>query len=268
MDGGQALVAHQFPRVVGDAVFIQIFVGLRLAARLVGEYQRHTVVDHRLAAHHIPESPGGHRNVGEHLGVRLPADDGAGTAALVGLLLQAAHVFAFFEVQVIVEAVPVDVGGHPLAGVLGGAQAQAVQAQAEIVVAAAFGVFAAGVQLTEHQVPVPALFRLVVVHRDAAAEVLDFDHFAGEQRHVDAVAVPVAGFVDGIGNDLKNGMGAAFHAVRTENDGRAFADAVGALQLADAVVAVFLLLFCHALVPPAVTSCASVFAHTNLLNHK
>ena len=54
-----------------------------------------------------------------------------------------------FEVEVIVEAVAVDVGGHPLTGILGGAQAQTVQAQAEIIVAVALGVFAAGVQLAK-----------------------------------------------------------------------------------------------------------------------
>ena len=54
--------------------------------------------------------------------VRLP---------LERLLLQAAHVLAFFKVEVVVEAIAVDVGGHPLAGVLGGTQAQAIEAQAE-----------------------------------------------------------------------------------------------------------------------------------------
>ena len=79
------------------------------------------------------------------------------------------------------ETVAVDIGSHPLAGVLGGTQAQAVQTQAEIIVAAALGVFAAGVQLTENEVPVPAFLGLVVVHRDAAAEVLDLERHDPER---------------------------------------------------------------------------------------
>ena len=125
-------------------------------------------------------------------------------------------------------AVAVDVSGHPLAGVLGGAQAQAVQAQAEIVGAAALGVLAAGVQLAEHQVPVPPLLGLVVVHRDAAAKVLDLHRVVGEQRDVDLVAVAVAGLVDGVGNDLEDRVGAALHAVRAKNNRRALAHPVGA----------------------------------------
>ena len=44
---------------------------------------------------------------------------GAGALALERLLLQAAHVLAFFKVEVVAAAIAVDVGGHPLAGVLG-----------------------------------------------------------------------------------------------------------------------------------------------------
>ena len=103
----------------------------------------------------------------------------------------------------IVEAVAVDVGGHPLTGILGGAQAQTVQAQAEIIVAAALGVFAAGVQLAKDQVPVPSLLGLVVVNGDAAAKILDLDDVVREQRDIDAVAVAVACLIDGVGNNFK-----------------------------------------------------------------
>ena len=54
------------------------------------------------------------------------------------------------------KAVAVDIGGHPGRGVLGGAQAQAIQAQAELVVVLALTVFAARVHLTEQQLPVVA----------------------------------------------------------------------------------------------------------------
>ena len=76
--------------------------------------------------------------------------------------------------------------------------------------AAALGVFAAGVQLAEDKVPVPAVLSLVVVHRDAAAEVLNLNDVVGVEGDVDAVAMAVTGFIDGVGDDLKDGMGTAF----------------------------------------------------------
>ena len=88
------------------------------------------------------------------------------------------------------EAIAVDIRRHPLTGVLGGAQAQTVQAEAEIIVATALGIFAAGVQLAKDQIPVPALLRLIVIDRNAAAEVLDLDDMVREQRDIDAVAWP------------------------------------------------------------------------------
>ena len=156
-------------------------------------------------------------------------DDAAGTAALVGFLLQAAYVLALLEVEVVVEAVAVDVGGHPCGRVLGGTQAQTVQAKAELVVVLALAVFAARVHFTEQQLPVVASLAVVPVHGHTAAKVLHDDAAILAAGDVDGVAVAVAGLVDGVGDDLKNRMGAALHTVRPEDDGRAFADAVRTL---------------------------------------
>ena len=62
-----------------------------------------------------------------------------------------------------------------------------------------------------------------------AAKVLHDDAAILAAGDVDGVAVAVAGLVDGVGDDLKNRMGAALHTVRPEDDGRAFADAVRTL---------------------------------------
>ena len=172
--------------------------------------------------------------------VRLP---------LNGSFFQPSRVFPLAEIQVIMETVPVNIRRHPFGRILRGAQAQTVQAQAEIIVAAALGVFAAGVQLAKDQVPVPALLGLVVVNGDAAAKILDLDDVVREQRDIDAVAVAVACLIDGVGNNFKNGMSAALDTVGAEDDRRAFSHTVRALQLADAVIAVFLLFFCHAAGP-------------------
>ena len=244
----QRLVPCQFGGVVHNTVFIIVGDLLRPFPRTVVEHQGHSGVDHGLPLEHIPEGLGRNGNVGENIGIRHPADDGTGAAAAEGLLFQAAHVLAFFEVQMIVEAVTVNVGGHPGAGVLGGAQTQAVEAQGEIIGTAALAVLAAGVEFAENQVPVPALFGLVVIHRNAAAEILDLHAVVRIEGDVDLVAVTVPGFVDGVGDDLKDGMGAALHTVGTENNGGTLADAVGAFQTFDAFVAVNLF-FCHAASP-------------------
>ena len=124
MHRGQPLVPHQFVGVVGDAVFVEVLELFGICAGFIGKDQRDAVVDNRLTAQHILEGFRRDGNVGEYLGVGLPADDRAGALALERLLLQAADVLAFFEVEVIMEAVAVNVGGHPLARVLGGAEAK------------------------------------------------------------------------------------------------------------------------------------------------
>ena len=125
--------------------------------------------------------------------------------------------------------IAVDVGGHPCRGVLGGAQTQTVQTQAELVVILAFAVFAACVHLAEQQLPVIASLAVVPVHGHTAAEVLHDDAAVLAAGDIDGVAVAVAGFVDGVGYDLKNRVSAAFHAVRAKDDGRALAHTVGTL---------------------------------------
>ena len=248
MHRGQGIIPCQFGHMVHNAVFIVVGNFFRTLTGAVIEHQGHPGVDHRLPLEHIPEGFGGHGNIGENVGVRHPADDRPGSAAAERFFLQAAHILTLFEIQMIVEAVPVDIGSHPGTGVLGGTQAQTVQTQGKVIGAAAFAVFAAGVQFTENQVPVPALFGLVVIHRNAAAEVLHFHAVVRVEGDVDLVTVAIPGFVDGVGDDLKDGMSAAFHTVGAKNNGRTFADTVRAFQTFDAFVAVNLF-FCHAASP-------------------
>ena len=145
-------------------------------------------------------------------------------------------------------AVTVDIRRHPRRSILGSAQTQTVQAKAELIVILAFAVLAACIHLTEQQLPVVAAFAVVPVHRHAAAKVLHDDAAVLAAGDVDGVAVAVAGFIDGVGDDLKDGVGTALHAVRTKDDGRALAHTVGTFQRSDALVAIFLF-FCHAAPP-------------------
>ena len=250
---GQAVLARRLSYIVGDAVLIAPALLPRLAGGgvfllFVGEVEGQARVDDSLTAEDIFIVAAGDVDVGKDLIVRLPVDDAAGAAALVGFFVQAAHVLALLEVEVVVEAVPVDVSGHPCRGVLGGAEAQTVQTEAEFIVVLALAVLAACVHLAEQQLPVVALFPLVPVHGHTAAKVLDDDAAILAAGDVDGVAVAVAGLVDGVGDDLKDGVGAALHAVRAEDDGRALAHTVGTLQRSDAFVAIFLF-SCHAAPP-------------------
>ena len=100
----------------------------------------------------------------------------------------------------VLEAIPVDYRVKKLRRVLGGAGAQAVQAQGVlIVVPVAVLVLAAGVQLTEHQLPVIPPLRLVPIHGAAPAEVLHLDGPVLVPSDDDQVAVALPGLVDSVG---------------------------------------------------------------------
>ena len=232
--GGQSVLAGYFCHIIRDAVlvapaFVPRLTGGRVLFLFIGKVEGKPGVDHSLTAQHILIVAAGHVDIGKHLIVRLPVDDTAGAASLVGLLLQAAHVLALFKVQVVVVTVAVDIGGHPRRGVLGGAQTQTVQAKAELVVILALAVLAARVHLAEQQLPVEAPLAVVPVHGHTAAKVLHDDAAVLAAGHVDGIAVAVAGFVNGVGHDLKDRVGTALHAVRAKDDCRALAHTVGAL---------------------------------------
>ena len=127
------------------------------------------------------------------------------------------------------ETVPVNIRRHPFRRILRGAQAQTVQAQGVFVIVRAGGVFAARVHLAEQQLPVVASLAVVPVHGHAAAKIFHNDAAVLAAGHVDGVTVAVAGLVDGVGDDLKNGVGAALHTVGAKNNGRALAHTVGTL---------------------------------------
>ena len=232
--GGQGILPCHLGHIVRNAVLVAPALVPRLAGGgvlflFINKVEGKPRVYHGLTAQHILIVAAGHIDIGKHLVVRLPVDDTAGAAALVGLLLQAAHVLALFKVQMVVAAVAVDIGGHPRRGVLGGAQAQTVQAKAELVVILAFAVLAACVHLAEQQLPVEAPLAVVPVHGHTAAKVLYDDATVFAAGHVDGIAVAVAGFVDGVGHDFKDRVGTALHAVRAKDDCRALAHTVRAL---------------------------------------
>ena len=167
---------------------------------------------------------------------------GAGLFPVGRLLLHVAHDLALLKVEGVFEAVPVDHRVEIFAGVLGGAGAQAVQAQRVLVVVpVAVLVLAAGVQLAEHQLPVVAPFRLIPVHRAAPAEVLHLDGFILVPGDNDLAAVALTGLVNGVGQDLEHRVFAALQSIGAEDDAGTLAYPIRSLQGGNGLVVVFFL---------------------------
>ena len=249
----QGVQPCQLPDVVLDAVFVDELLRLKFSGgRLVFQTERHAGVDHRLPLHHVPVVVRGDVDVREHVQIGQPADGGAGALFVARLVadLQLAHDLAPLKVQAVLLAVPPHGHVHVPGGVLGGAGAKAVQTQGELVVLAVLVVvFAAGVQLAEHQLPVvPPLF-FVPVHRAAAPLILHLNGAVGEAGHGDELAVAAPRLVDGVGQDLEHRVLTTLQPVGAEDDPRPLPYPVSPLQAGYALVVVCAL-SCH-IIPPA-----------------
>ena len=127
LHGGEGVLSAELFGVVQNAVLIVKVRGLKFArGHLVFQVEGDARVDHRLALQNVLVILQAHVDIGEHLQIRLPLDEGPGALFGVGLLVQASHVFPVLKVQGVAAAVPADIHVHILGGVLGGAQAQAV----------------------------------------------------------------------------------------------------------------------------------------------
>ena len=170
-DWRERRIARNLAHIIRDTVLVVELV--LLAGFLVEEPERDARVDDRLLFENRQEEFERDVDVGEHLEVRAPVLVGAGLLVIERLLFEAADVFALLEVEVVLEAVLVDRDVHELGGILGGAAAEAVQAEAELIVLA-YGVvlvFAARVKLAVYELPVVAALFFVPVHRAAATVV-------------------------------------------------------------------------------------------------
>ena len=151
---------------------------------------------------------------------------GAGGFVPAGLLVEG-DVLPLFKPQGVLLLVPVDLHLHVFAGILGGAEPQAVEPQGKLVVVPGVVlVLAPGIQLAEHQLPVVALLVLVIVHRNAPAEVLHLNGAVQIFGDDNGGAVPLPGFVDGVGEDFKHRVLTALQPIGAEDHRRAFAHPV------------------------------------------
>ena len=244
---GEGLLPGQLGDIVQNAVLIlKIGAGEFSWGGLLPKAEGDPGVDHRLALEHVGVVVHRDVDIGKDLQVGLPADGGARLFSPVGgLLLQPADVLALLKVERVFEAVPPDGGVKVFAGVLGGAGAQAVQAQGVLVVVPVAPVLAAGVQLAEHQLPVVLLFVLVPVHRTAPALVLHLDGLVQIAGDGNQASMSLPGLVDGVGEDLKDRVLTALQAVGAENDPRTLPHPVGPLQRGDGLVSVIRFFWCH-----------------------
>ena len=241
---GERLLARDLVDIIQYPVGIAV-VGLReFPVFLVAEGKGHARVDDGLALEDVLKVLLGDIDVGEDLEIGLPAEDGAGGLAVGRFLFHFADELALFKVEGVFIAVAADGGVEVFGRILRGAGAEAVEAEGEFVVAAGIVlIFAARVELAEDELPVvPPLF-FVPVDGTAAAEVLDLDGMVGKAGDQDLFAVALARLVDGVGEDLKDGVLAALEAVGAEDDRRPQPDAVCALQRRDGLVSVGFLLF-------------------------
>ena len=250
---GKGVLPCQLPDVVGDAVFIEEILTVEGGAVLTAQAEGDPGVHHGLPLHYIPIVRQGDVDVREHIQIRQPVNAGAGLALLAlrqGTGLQITHDLAFFKVQGVFFSLPPDGDVHVAAGILGGAGAQAVETQGKLVVFAVFVViFAAGVQLAEHQLPVEAAFLFVPVHRAATAHVLHLNGEVGKSRHGDEPPMALPGLVNGVGQYFKYGVLAALQAVGAEDDPRTLAHTIRTLETGNAFVVVVLFRSHIALLP-------------------
>lgn len=127
-------------------------------------------------------------------------DAGAGLFEAGGFLFEATNILALLKVEIILKAVPINLHIHIFRGILGSAGAQAIEAQGKLIASIPLAViFTAGVQFTEHQLPVIPLFLGVIIHGTAPAKVLHLHRMVLEPGDDDLSSIALASLVDGVG---------------------------------------------------------------------
>ena len=171
---------------------------------LYPQTERDARVDDSLAVQHVFKVLYRNINIGEHLAVGTPFDQRAGLFPVGRLHDQLLSLFpadlALFEVKLILVSVTPDRDVHVLRGILCCAGAETVQSE-RILIVSPVGVLvlAAGIQLTEDELPVEALLHRVPVDRASATEVLYLDRSVLIACQRDRIAVALTGLVNRVG---------------------------------------------------------------------
>ncbi len=182
----------------------------------------------------------------ENAGVRVEGDDGpsfvGGTGLLNGVLRLARAVFLLVDL-----AVAMDLREQHVAQRVHAGYAHTVEAAGDLV--AVLVEFATGVKHGHDHFQGGAALLGVDGHGDATTVVLHPDTVVGQDVHIDRIAMPGKGLVDGVVHHLVHQMVQALHADVADVHGRAFPYRLKALQHLDAVRSVaggrFLFRFAH-----------------------
>ena len=202
--GGQGSLSRDLADIIHDPVLITEFFRLKLPAVLYPQTECDARVHDSLAVQHVFKVLYRNINIGEHLAVRTPFDQRAGLLAVGWLHDQFLSLFpadlAFFEMQLVLVAVTPDRDVHVFRRILRCAGAETVQSE-RILIVSPVGVLvlAAGIQLTEDQLPVEALLHRVPVDRASSSEVLYLDRSVLIACQRDRIAVTLTRLVDRIG---------------------------------------------------------------------
>ncbi len=224
-----ALLLVQLADKAQDAFWIVEFLGG--AGWLVKQAEGHSGIDDGLAFQSLLEIVQRDHDVSENVPVCLPFLDRAGLLLPDRGLGQATDIIAFFEVQIIAEAIAHHRYVEVFGSILGGTGAQAIETEAELImVPADIVVFAASIQFAVDQLPIVAVFLLIEIERNAATLVFDLERSVAVALDLDQVAMSFPGLVDGIRQDLEKGMLAALQVVGTKNNTWPEADPVSPLQ--------------------------------------
>ena len=214
LNARQSRFSGEFLHIVGNPVFIQEPQFFHAAVFLLMPIEEQQIrVDNCLPFQNIPEILRRDADFSKDFQVRQPVNLCTGFLYFDRGLFQATDIDALFKMQLVTEAIPIDFHVHIGRGKLRCTQPQAVQAQRIGVVVAIGVILSAGIQFTEHQFPVIAIFLAVKVHRAASPEVLDCDGMVVVLGDDDFIAKARTGFINGVGDDFKYRVCTAVHAV-------------------------------------------------------
>ena len=247
LHAAEGVFPGEFLHIIGNTVFIEILVGIKALLRLIPQYEAHPGIHDRLPLDRFLIILQRHVDIREDLQIWPPTDGGAGIFLLIRLLDELSCGLAMLKMYLIAPAVPVHLCVHILRGILRGAKPQAVKAERIFIAAVAVVgvVFAARIELAENELPVELAFILIVIHRNAAAEILHLDGAVDIAGHHDLVAEALACLVNGVGENFENRVLAALQPVRTKDNGRTLAHPVRPFERCNIFIAIAGLLFRH-----------------------
>ena len=230
--------------IIRDTALVEIFGFLKLTRRrLVFQNKTYARIDKGLAAQRGIQKAYGNVDLLENVQIGEPADHRASALSACGdrLFLERSLRLAFFEFHGGKRCPIIGGNGHICTGILRCGCAKAVQAKRKLVGRACIivVVFSARIKLAEYELPVIALFLLIISERNAASEVLHLNGKIQKLLNDNTIAVALSRLVHRVGKNLKKGMLTALKIVRSEDNGRALSDALRTLQGFDTGVIIF-----------------------------